>query len=109
HKSHDPAHDLAFLKRDMDRMRPYTICFPGSVPGRVRVERGHDRVMFCDFDALFEQWAHECRFHNIGRADGLRAKPKNTIIASWPMQLKERLRRKQNFKLCGRPVIPVLS
>jgi hypothetical protein len=47
------------------------------------------RLIFRNFDKLFQRFHLECQFEEIGKAAGLKVKSNNTIVEPWPMRLKK--------------------
>lgn len=47
------------------------------------------RAKFRDFDGLWERYTKDCQLHEAGNARGMVMKKENTIVAKWPLRLKQ--------------------
>ena len=47
------------------------------------------KMIFRDYDKLFEQYMHMVDFALVSSKTGLKMKTKNTVIEAWPMRLKK--------------------
>jgi hypothetical protein len=82
---------LTSIKTESNRLIKYLPLSPAMLPNRnADFMRFNDaRIMFRDFDKLFQRFCHECQFEEIGKGAGLKMKSNNTIIEPWPMRLKK--------------------
>lgn len=93
HEVSTPSDHLKSIELESNRLRKYLPLSPASL--RDRSEYNADmlkfmdaRMMFRDFDGLFERFMKECRLQETGLTMGLQMKSRNTIIEPWPMRIK---------------------
>ncbi|KAJ5047251.1 uncharacterized protein L3040_003090 [Drepanopeziza brunnea f. sp. 'multigermtubi'] len=92
HEEFSEADSLLTIKSESIRLQNYLPTDPAKFqPGHMfdaEFMRFNDaRLMVRDFDKVFEKFMQKCDFPEIGKAAGLVAKSKNTIIEPWPLRL----------------------
>ncbi|CZR65732.1 uncharacterized protein PAC_15632 [Phialocephala subalpina] len=104
HESITPLDEIGGLQADLKKVMRYIPFSPNMMrdktsPQMIKVIEA--RMMFRDFDELFERYMKAHSLPQIGRAAGLEMKDRNTIVDPFPFRLSKNATQEEfDMKVC---------